>query len=231
MVRLALQMVGHRITALIAVACAALGGAALITGTASWPSPAGASSPLFRQRAFSVGMLIGLVFFMSTVGLAVYTSLTLQSGLGLDPLRAGLGFAPVGVAFFAASLTVPRLVPRLGRSVLAIGYGLPAVGLLSTWYTVHSSGERLTAGSLAWPLLLVGAGEGFTMSPLIGIVLSGMRPDDKGSASGALTTAFQVGQALGGPASVLFSPSWVRARERRHTPTTTSTPTRSPCSS
>ncbi|NEA68499.1 ABC transporter permease [Streptomyces sp. SID12488] len=33
MFRLALQMVGHRITALIAVACAVLGGAALITGT------------------------------------------------------------------------------------------------------------------------------------------------------------------------------------------------------
>ncbi|WP_343242825.1 hypothetical protein [Streptomyces sp. SID12501] len=33
MFRLPLQMAGHRITALIAVACAVLGGAALITGT------------------------------------------------------------------------------------------------------------------------------------------------------------------------------------------------------
>ncbi|MEU2744636.1 hypothetical protein ABZ656_57980, partial [Streptomyces sp. NPDC007095] len=33
MFRLALQMVRHRITALIAVACAVVGGAALITGT------------------------------------------------------------------------------------------------------------------------------------------------------------------------------------------------------
>ncbi|WP_327354388.1 MFS transporter [Streptomyces sp. NBC_01304] len=152
---------------------------------------------LFRQRAFSVGMSIGLVFFISTVGLAVYASLTLQAGLGLDPLRAGLAFAPVGVAFFGASLVVPQLVPRLGRSVLTFGYALLTVGLVATWYTVRVQGSGLTAAALAAPLLLVGAGQGFTMSPLIGIVLTGIRPDDKGSASGALTTAFQVGQALG----------------------------------
>ncbi|WP_438292959.1 MFS transporter [Streptomyces sp. HUAS TT7] len=152
---------------------------------------------LFRQRAFGVGIAIGVLYFITIVGLAVYTSLTFQVGLGLDALQAGLAFAPVGVAFFASSLLVPRLVPRLGRAVLTLGHVLLLGGLLSAWLTVHFSGRHLSAWSLALPLLLVGAAQGLTMSPLIGVVLTGIRPEDKGSASGALTTAFQVGQALG----------------------------------
>ncbi|MEV7240965.1 MFS transporter [Streptomyces sp. NPDC093248] len=152
---------------------------------------------LFRQRAFGTGMAIGVLFFITIVGLAVYTSLTFQVGLGLDPLQAGLAFAPVGVAFFASSLLVPRLVPRLGRSVLVIGHVLLLGGLIAAWAVVHAAGAGLSAGGLALPLLLVGTAQGLTMSPLIGVVLTGIRVDDKGSASGALTTAFQVGQALG----------------------------------
>ncbi|WP_328311928.1 MFS transporter [Streptomyces sp. NBC_00442] len=152
---------------------------------------------LFRQRAFAVGTVIGVLYFVTIVGLAVYTSLTFQVGLGLDPLQAGLAFAPVGVAFFLSSLVVPRLVPRLGRAVLTIGHVLLLGGLLSAWLTARLAGPGLTAWSLALPLLLVGTAQGLTMSPLIGIVLTGIRPEDKGSASGALTTAFQVGQALG----------------------------------
>lgn len=152
---------------------------------------------LFRQRAFSVGISIGVLYFITIVGLAVYTSLTFQVGLGLDALQAGLAFAPVGIAFFISSLVVPRLVPLLGRSVLTIGHVLLLAGLVAAWLTVHLAGPDLSAWSLAVPLLLVGTAQGLTMSPLIGIVLTGIRPDDKGSASGALTTAFQVGQALG----------------------------------
>ncbi|MFC9284361.1 MFS transporter [Streptomyces collinus] len=152
---------------------------------------------LFGQRAFGVGIAIGVLYFITIVGLAVYTSLTFQVGLGLNPLQAGLAFAPVGIAFFASSLVVPRLVPRLGRTVLVLGHVLLFGGLAAAWATVHAAGSGLSAAELALPLLLVGTAQGLTMSPLIGVVLTGIRPTDKGSASGALTTAFQIGQALG----------------------------------
>ena len=153
---------------------------------------------LFRQRSFAVGILIGFVYFVTVVGFTVYTTLTLQVGVGLDPLQAGLAFAPVGVAFFAASLLAPRLVlSRGGRSVLSLGCTLLTLGLLADFVSVSVAGSRVSGLTLLAPLLVVGAGEGFTMSPLIGSVLSGIRPEDRGAAAGALTTSFQLGQTIG----------------------------------
>ncbi|MBF9070775.1 MFS transporter [Streptacidiphilus fuscans] len=153
---------------------------------------------LFRQRSFSVGMLIGVIFFVTVVGFTVYTTLTLQLGMGLVPMQAGLAYAPVGVAFFLASLLAPRLVLRHGgRSVLTLGCALLAAGLAAVYLSVSSAGADTSGGTLLLPLLVVGAGQGCAMSPLIGSVLAGIRPHDRGAAAGALTTAFQLGQALG----------------------------------
>lgn len=152
---------------------------------------------LFRQRAFSVGTVMGLVYFTCALGTALYTSVLLQSGLGFSPLDAGLAFSPLGVAFFAGSLLAPRLVERIGRSVLALGYSLLAAGMTVVAVTVWSEGPALGLWSLAPGLAIVGLGQGFGMAPLIGSVLAGIRHEDAGSAAGALTTAFQLGQTMG----------------------------------
>jgi Na+/melibiose symporter-like transporter len=154
------------------------------------------SLALLRQRAFVAGLAIGIVYFTSVLGFALYTSITLQTGLGFTPLDAGLAFAPTGLALFLTSLAAPRLVPRLGRHILSLGYLIIAVGLAAVVLSVHASG-RLSVWTLAPALVIVGAGQGLSMSSLIGSVLSGVRPEDTGSAAGALTTSFQVGQTLG----------------------------------
>ncbi len=46
-------------------------------------------------------------------------------------------------------------------------------------------------------LVLVGAGMGLGITPLATIILSGMKPEQAGSASGALTTMQNVGNAVG----------------------------------
>ncbi len=152
---------------------------------------------LFAQRAFTVGTVIGVVFFIAALGIALYTSVTLQSGLGFSPMEAGVAFTPLGVTFFLASLLVPRLVERMGRSVLALGYALLGAGMLGLAWTVEVAGDSIGVWTLAPALMLVGAGQGLGMSPLIGSVLAGIRHEDAGSAAGVLTTAFQLGQTLG----------------------------------
>ncbi|MFJ5230908.1 MFS transporter [Kitasatospora sp. NPDC088391] len=177
---------------------------------------------LFRQRSFTLGMVIGTVYFVTVVGFTVYTTLTLQLGGGLTPLHAGLAFTPVGVAFFAASLLGPRLALLRGRGALSLGCALLAAGLAADLAVVRSAGTGLSPWQLAGPLVLVGAGQGFAMSPLIGTVLAGVRPEDRGSASGALSTAFQLGQTLGlAGFGTLFAalgarPGVARAAERYH---------------
>jgi MFS family permease len=152
---------------------------------------------LFRERAFTVGCLIGLVFFGSSAAFLVYTSLTLQIGLGFSAMAAGLTNLPIGTTFVLASLAAPHLLPYLGRHVLTAGFLLLAVGELVTLAVVHATGSHLSGWSLAPGFVLMGIGQGLGMAPLIGTVLAEVRPQFAGAASGVLSTSFQVGQAFG----------------------------------
>ncbi len=58
---------------------------------------------LFRERVFSLGLGAGIAIFASFFSFVFTLTLLLQDGYGLSPLRAGLSFGPLGVAFAAAS--------------------------------------------------------------------------------------------------------------------------------
>jgi MFS family permease len=152
---------------------------------------------LFRQRSLTVGCLIGLVFFGTSAAFLVYTSLTLQIGLGFSALAAALTGLPLGIMFVLSSLAAPRLLPYLGRHVMTVGFLLLASGELLTLAVVHGAGSHVSGWSLAPGLVLMGIGQGLGMAPLVGTVLAGVSPQFAGAASGALSTAFQAGQALG----------------------------------
>jgi MFS family permease len=152
---------------------------------------------LFRRRAFVVGCLMGMAFMTSVAGFLFTLSITLQVGAGFSPLAVGLAEAPLGVAFFVASLLVPRLVNGLGRHVLTLGYAVLALGILTTLAVTRASGEHLSLLALVPGLVIMGIGQGLGLAPLIGTVLSGVRREDMGAVAGALPTSFQVGQVLG----------------------------------
>ncbi|HEX4216007.1 MAG TPA: MFS transporter [Candidatus Dormibacteraeota bacterium] len=162
----------------------------------------GGGSPLinprsFATRGFPIGCLLGLLFYSSFSGFLIYSSVTLQVGLGFSALAAGLTFLPGGLGFIAGSLVAPRLVPRMGRHVLSVGFLLTAAGWLGALLAVHAAGVHLSGWNLLPGLLVTGVGQGLAMAPLIGTVLSGVSPRDAGSASGVLATSFQLGQAMG----------------------------------
>ncbi len=124
-------------------------------------------------------------------------ALYLQQGRGLSALQAGLVFTVLAIAYLAASMSAPRMAERHGRRVLAVGSLTLSSGhalLLATVAIVGVGGSVL---ALVPGLLLVGAGMGLGIAPLATIILSGMRPEQAGSASGALSTMQQVGNALG----------------------------------
>ena len=152
---------------------------------------------LFRHRSFAVGIPLTLGFYIITSGFFFTFVLFLQSGIGFSPFVSGLAFGIINVGFITASLMGPRLIPRFGTRVLNFGFAIEAVGFAVLLITLNSYGASLNLYELAVPLLIFGAGAGLIISPLLGVVLTGVPAQEAGEASGVVSTAFQIGITLG----------------------------------
>ncbi|MFH8381729.1 MFS transporter [Kitasatospora sp. NPDC018058] len=156
---------------------------------------------LFARPFFSAAMACVLASTAAFAAL-VYTSVWLQTGLGLGPVRAGLALMPLALASFATSLVSGRrLHGRSPRVVLGTGLLLSGLGCAAqAGLDAHSS-----AWSTAVGLVLTGVGVGL-MGPAMGAaVFAALPPERAGMAAGAMTTFRQLGQTLGVAAfGVLF---------------------------
>ena len=152
---------------------------------------------LFRERAFSAGLVAQLVFWMGQGSFFLVFALYLQQGRRLDALHSGLVFVAIGAGYLATSTVSHRIVARLGRQAVAVGALLMAAGLLLLSVAVGRIGVTGPVVELVPGLVLNGAGMGMALAPLVSIVLARVRPHHAGAASGVLSTAMQVGGALG----------------------------------
>jgi MFS family permease len=153
---------------------------------------------LFRKRAFTSGLLLGLVFFAALIGTSLVLTLYLQVGLGYSPLKAGLTTLPQALGTVAGFIVAGAgLSERLGRRLLLIGTAIMALGTAGVAVTVHLTGADITPWLLIPALLPLGAGMGLAMAPFFNIVLAGVDDEETGSASGALTSVQQLGGAFG----------------------------------
>lgn len=151
---------------------------------------------LLHNRSFLAGAF-GMFFFYSAIS-SFFLSLTmlLQGGLHLSPLMAGLVFTPSAVAFFAGSLTGPRLQVYLGERTVFAGLCIFGLGLaLAIWV------GATRPDSLAWlvvSLVLNGFGQGMAIPAALGMLLGRVADAQAGMASGLVSTL----QALGNSAGV-----------------------------
>ncbi|MFH8346369.1 MFS transporter [Streptomyces sp. NPDC018045] len=151
---------------------------------------------LLRERAFAVGMVLVLLAYFGINSFFLVLSITLQDGLGLDTLAAGLFYLPFAAAFFAGSVVAGRLAHH-GRRLLRAGAAVLALGHAAAIAVVLHAGAALTAGALVVPLLVIGTGTGVLVTPLLNAVLARVRPAEIGMASGVLSTGQQVGGSVG----------------------------------
>jgi EmrB/QacA subfamily drug resistance transporter len=152
---------------------------------------------LFSARAFSIGLLAQLIFYMGIAGFFLVLALYVQEGRGLSPLAAGTIFIANGFGYLASSSFARLVEMRLGRQVLALAGILRAGGLGLLLVTVTLSGESGSVLRLIPGLFINGIGTGFAVAPLASNVLSRIAAQHAGAASGVLTTALQVGNAVG----------------------------------
>ena len=154
------------------------------------------SLSLFAARSFSVGIVLVIAIYAVLTSYYLVLSIALQSGLGLSALEAGLVYAPAAVTFFVFSMVASRLAPTHGRRVLEAGAIIVAAGYAATALALIG-GLPFTPAVIIPTLMLQSVGGGLLITPSLNAVLAGIGPDDAGSASGALSTAQQVGAALG----------------------------------
>ncbi|WP_326825164.1 MFS transporter [Streptosporangium sp. NBC_01756] len=151
---------------------------------------------LFRKRAFTGGLLTGLVFFSAMSGFMLVFNLYTQIGLGYSTLKAGLVMIPWSLGM-VAGFGLAQTVARFGRKVLQGGVLVMTLGTLGVLLTITMTGATVTAWQFVPALAVAGIGMGLLMAPFFDIVLAGVEQHETGSASGTLTAVQQLGGAFG----------------------------------
>ena len=151
----------------------------------------------FFLRSGTRSAAYGVFLLASGAMIAMYFSLSLymQQVLGYSPLFAGLAYLPLCAMFFVGFGAGSQLTPRFGtRPVITGGLLIAAAGLaLLSGISADGSYLRdLLPGMLVTPL---GAGAAFVAITIT--AMEGTGDDDAGLASGMLTSAQEVGNAVG----------------------------------
>ena len=114
---------------------------------------------------------------------------------GYSPFQAGLRTLPwTGMPIIVAPIA-GILADRIGgRPILATGMALQAVAL--GWLAVVVT-PTVAYEAMVVPFILAGIGMGLFFAPIANVVLSAVRPDQEGKASGATNTIREVGGVFG----------------------------------
>ncbi|MEU6775165.1 MFS transporter [Streptomyces sp. NPDC046759] len=172
---------------------------------------------LFRTRSFGIGVLLVLAVYTVVTSYYLVLSISLQDGLKLSALKAGLVYTPAAIMFFSFSMIASRLVPRHGRRILEIGAVILVAGYAAT-AIVLLGGAPFKPVVVIPTLMLQSIGGGLLITPAMNVVLARIEPRDAGIASGVLSTAQQIGAALGVAAigAVFFAAFGHPSADRTH---------------
>jgi EmrB/QacA subfamily drug resistance transporter len=149
---------------------------------------------LFRNRAFSTGVLSITLQFFVFFGYIFVIVQYLQLVLGYSPLQAGLALAPMAMILGGLSRRVPHLLEKVGRRPLAIaGLLLMALGTL----VLAQLGPDSSYWSVLAGILPIGVGMALATSPATTDIVSALPAHKQGVASAVNDAAREVGGTLG----------------------------------
>jgi len=150
---------------------------------------------LFRSRAFSGINAASLLMFLGMFGSIFLLSQYMQGVLGYSPTEAGLRMLPwTGMPMLVAPIA-GYLSDRIGgRPVVATGLFLQAAGL--AYYAPVVAADASYVSQLP-ALIISGIGMSLYFAPASNLVMSTVRPQEQGIASGTNNALREVGGALG----------------------------------
>jgi EmrB/QacA subfamily drug resistance transporter len=151
----------------------------------------------FRSGTVRVAIACQALLFVGMASYFLVLALYLQNGRGLGALSSGSVFTLVAVPYMVGTSNQRRLAARLGRWTVPVGAGVFALGHLTLLAAVAEHGVGGSWVDLVPGLALAGFGMGIALTALIDAALGDVDPAYAGAVSGVLSTAQQVGNALG----------------------------------
>ena len=173
-------------------------GLALSAGFIAWerrtPAPM-LPMHFFRNRALSAGNGASLLMFFGMFGSIFLLAQFLQTAQGYSPLEAGIRTLPwTAMPLFIAPIA-GALSDRIGgRPLLVTGLTLQAVAL--GWLAATSDPD-LAYSRIIPPFAMAGFGMSLFFAPVANVILSSVRREQEGQASGATSAIRELGGVFG----------------------------------
>jgi len=150
---------------------------------------------MFRDRTFALTQVSSLLMFFGMFGSIFLLAQFFQTVQGYSPLQSGLRVLPwTAMPMFIAPIA-GALSDRIGgQRLMTMGLTLQASGLF--WIAAVNRPD-VPYADLVGPFLLSGAGMALFFAPVANVVLSAVRPELEGKASGANNAIRELGGVFG----------------------------------
>ena len=173
-------------------------GAILVAAFVAWELRT--ASPMlpmqfFRNRTFALTNIASLFMFFGMFGSIFLLAQFFQTVQHYSPLQSGLRILPwTAMPIFIAPIA-GALSDRIGgQRLMAVGLALQSAGLI--WIAAVSS-ITTPYVDLVVPFVLSGFGMSLFFAPVANVVLSSVRPEHEGKASGANNAIRELGGVFG----------------------------------
>ena len=149
----------------------------------------------FRNRTFAAANAASLFMFFGMFGSIFLLAQFFQTVQGYSPLDAGLRILPwTAMPIFVAPLA-GALSDRIGgRPLMVTGLALQAIGLAWIGFVTTPTGVYV---HVVAPFVLSGIGMALYFAPVANVVLSSVKPEEEGQASGANNAIRELGGVFG----------------------------------
>jgi DHA2 family multidrug resistance protein len=164
---------------------------------------------VFRNRNFAVGVCLMMILAGILYGTTAELPLFMQTLMGYPALQSGLTQSPRGIAAFAATFLVGRIVGKIrNRYLLIFGFSLLSC---SSWM-LSSINLQVSAASVIWPSVLNGIAISFIFVPLTTATMGQLQQNQIGNASGL----YNLMRNLGGSMGIAFVTTMLARGAQKH---------------
>ena len=149
----------------------------------------------FRNITFTAANIASLFMFFGMFGSIFLLAQYFQTVQGASPLQSGLRILPwTAMPIFIAPIAGLLSDKIGGRPIMATGLALQATGL--AWIAAILT-TTLPYSSIVIPFALSGIGMAMYFAPVANVVLSAVKPEEEGQASGANNAIRELGGVFG----------------------------------